>query len=268
MAGATRTMILKGIYHGKGRLSNRLESTLGIVVILALWEITARAMGNPVFPPFTVVSRAFCGLLFTGAGVSHILASLEHIVTGFALAAVVGITLGTGIAQNRMIALLLTPVVDAMRPIAALTLFPLLILVLGLGLWSKVFVIFWTSWPAVLLNTVQGLVKVNTEVVSAAHVDGASEWLCLWHIKFPLALPTIMTGLRIGLSGGWISLVSAEMLGASSGLGYAVLAYSQTFHFAEMYAVILMIAILGLLMNFGLAKLQSAMDYDMEGAIK
>ncbi len=248
-------------------MSSRIESVVGIAAILVLWEVAARAMGIRT-SPFTTVFGAFVRLLFSRAGFIHIMASLQHITAGFALAAVVGITLGIGIAQNKTINLLLTPIVDAMRPIAALTLFPLLILVLGLGLWSKVFVIFWTSWPAILLNTVQGLVKVNTEVISAAHVDGASEWLCLCHIKFPLALPTIMTGLRIGLSGGWISLVAAEMLGASSGLGYAILSYSQTFHFAEMYAVILMIAILGLLMNFGLARLQSAVDYDMEGALK
>ena len=79
----------------------------------------------------------------------------------------------------------------------------------------------------------------------------------LRYITFPLALPAILTGLRIGISGGWIGIVSAEMLGSSAGLGYAVLAYSQSFQFPAMYAAIVMIAVCGLALNQSLLAVQT-----------
>ena len=154
------------------------------------------------------------------------------------------------------------PVVDAMRPIAALTLFPLIILILGLGIQAKAFVIFWTAWPAVLLNTLEGLRQVDRSVQEAASLDGAGKGAQLWQIDLPLARSMILTGWRIGLSGGWISLVSAEMLGSKAGLGYAILAYSQTFRFPETYAVVLTIAMLGLFMNTALAAIQNQEGLD------
>jgi NitT/TauT family transport system permease protein len=152
------------------------------------------------------------------------------------------------------------PVVDSVRPVAALTLFPLLIIILGLGIWSKAFVIFWTAWPAMLLATLQSIRQVDQAVREAALLDGAGRWHMLAHIVLPLASPGIMTGLRIGMGGGWISLVSAEMLGASEGLGYMVLSSSQTFQFATMYAAIIIIAITGLLMNSILALVQQMLE--------
>ncbi len=250
---------------GKGA-DPTLTRLLGFMGIALIWETVSRVMPHPFLPPLTAVTLALIGLLVSGVGLAHIASSLSHVVTGFAVASLLGITLGIGIALSPVVDAVVSPVADAVRPVAALTLFPLVILAFGLGLWSKVFVIFWTAWPAILLNTVQGLRKVDRSVLEAAQVDGAGTWPCFWSIAFPLALPTILTGLRIGLGGGWISLVAAEMLGASSGLGYAVLAYSQTFHFAEMYAVILLIAALGLAMNLMLAWLQAATDYSLEGA--
>ncbi len=80
------------------------------------------------------------------------------------------------------------------------------------------------------------------------------------HQVYDMDLPAVVTGLRIGMSGGWISLVSAEMLGASRGLGFSILAYSQTFRFAQMYAIVLTIAGLGLAMNVVLAQVQALID--------
>lgn len=133
---------------------------------------------------------------------------------------------------------------------------------LGLGVKSKVFVIFWTAWPAILLNTAHGLNRVDADVCNAARIDGAGRWSLFRYIELPLALPMVMTGFRIGLSGGFISLVSAEMLGGSAGLGYSILAYSQTFRFPQMYAVIIIIAAIGLAMNTFLSLIQSLSDWE------
>jgi len=235
-----------------------MKQSIGLLALLCGWEIAARLFTSPFLPPLTRIVPALWALLISGEAWRHAGVSLHTILLGFGVASVVGVTLGVAMADSATIRAALTPVVDAVRPVAALTLFPLIILVLGLGIGSKVFVIFWTAWPAVLLNTVQALNDVDPAVLEAARLDGAGRGALLWAIKLPLAMSIIITGLRVGMSGGWISLIAAEMLGANAGLGYSILAYSQTFRFPEMYAVIFLIAWLGLLLNSGMAGIQAA----------
>lgn len=242
-----------------------MRRLVGILAVLILWEISARWKASPLFPPISKVFPALVELVVSGELWRHINSSMQSILTGYTIAVLLGLSLGIMITRFRSIHSMVMPVVDMMRPIAALTLFPLIILVLGLGIRSKSFVILWTAWPAILLNTMYGLENVNVEVQEASMLDGADYPRKLWYILIPLGLPVIMTGLRIGLSGGWISLVSAEMLGASSGLGYSILAYSQTFKFAEMYSIIIVIAMIGLFMNLILKWIQDKTDYKQKG---
>lgn len=231
--------------------------------LAALWEAGAYLSRNPLFPPLERVALALYQMMISGEMLAHVRGSLGHLAVGIGLAAIVGLALGIAITESAAVRVALTPVVDLMRPVAALSLFPLIILILGLGMWSKVFVIFWTAWPAILLNTVRGLLDVDPLCIEAASLDGCGRWGLLWFIRLPLALRTIGTGLRIGVSGGWISLVSAEMLGSNSGLGYATQVYSQTFRFPEMYAAVVMIGLVGLAANTGLEWVQTHFEREM-----
>ena len=234
----------------------------GFFGIAILWEIGARILSSPIFPPLSRVLPKMMSLLLGGDVWIHIGVSLLHIFLGFGLAVIFAGTLGVAMSQFKVVKMIWTPIIDTMRPIAALTLFPLLIILFGLGIWSKVFVIFWTAWPAMVLNTIHGIYQVDPSLLEAAQLDGADRWTLLRKISFPLAIPTIMTGLRIGMSGGWISLVAAEMLGSSQGLGYSVLSYSQSFQFPEMYATIILIAMLGLTINSLMGLAQDWLDYE------
>jgi NitT/TauT family transport system permease protein len=236
----------------------------GFAVLAIVWELTARSVSNPIFPPLTRVLPALAALLLSGEIVPHILASLQIVLVGFAVASFFGITLGLAVAEFRLIDTIISPLVDTMRPIAALTIFPLLILAFGLGTSARVFVIFWTAWPPILLNTVQAIRKVDVNVLEAAQLDGAGRGALLRFFKIPLAGPFLLTGLRIGMGTGWISLVASEMLGSSRGLGFSILAYSQTFRFPEMYAVIILIALLGLCMNLSLGLAQNLINESEE----
>lgn len=232
----------------------------GFVVLGVVWEVVARGLAAPVFPPLSQVGAALGQVLISGAALNHITASLHHIIVGFCAAALIGFVLGVLIAYSSLVHAVVMPVVDSVRPVAALTIFPLLILVLGLGLWSKAFVIFWTAWPAVLLSTVQSIRQVDRALVEAALLDGAARGSLFFRVVLPLASPGVVMGLRIGMGGGWISLVSAEMLGASEGLGYLVLTSSQTFRFPTMYASIILIALIGLAMNAALGWFQHILE--------
>lgn len=238
-----------------------MKRLYGFIGLVLLWELAVQRYADPALPSIRAIVPALVEMILHGAAIPAALHSLRHVFIGFMLAALIGIGLGVLLVRFRWLEIIVMPLVDAMRPVAALTLFPLLIIILGLGLWSKVFIIFWTAWPAILLNTVQGLFSVDEAVLEAAALDGAERWQIMAHMRLPLAAPTIVTGLRIGLSGGWISLVAAEMLGGNIGLGYAILSYSQTFRYPEMYATIILIALLGLGMNGVLLVLQKVVDY-------
>lgn len=242
------------------RTHTRWLRLAGMVVLALLWEVSAHLLAAPVFPPLSQVLPALWRFVLAGQATYHALVSLQHILLGFALAACVGCVLGVAMSQSASINALCLPLVDAVRPVAALTVFPLLILIFGLGIWSKMLVIFWTAWPPILLSTIQSIRQVDPALLDAARLDGAGRGALLWQIALPLASPGILTGLRIGLSSGWISLIAAEMLGASAGLGYTILSSSQTFQFPTMYATIIVIALLGLAMNTALAALQRGVE--------
>lgn len=244
-------------------LNIRWLSFSGFGLLAAVWELAAQVLASPVFPPFSRVLPALWYLAWSGQAWHHTLVSIQHISLGFLWAAISGVSIGIAMTQYRPLALIVTPVVDAVRPVAALTIFPLLILILGVGLWSKTMVIWWTAWPPILLTTVQSVRQVDPFVIEAARLDGAGRRAMLTWIILPLATPGIITGLRIGLGSGWISLVAAEMLGSSAGLGYAILVSSQTFAFPAMYAVIILIALIGLAMNSALAGVQRMVEVQL-----
>lgn len=228
----------------------------GLMAMFIFWEILSFALKSPMFPRFTEVLTLFYNSDFRVKLFSAIYVSLFHVLTGFFVAYFLAVLFGVLMHLFLYVSVVFVPVVDSIRSVAALTLYPLIIILLGIGWEAKVFIIFWTSWPAILLTTVQGLGQVDQEIVEAASLDGASKYKILKYISFPLAFPIILTGARIGMSGGWISLVSAEMLGGNNGLGFLILYYSQTFNFPEMYGTIIIIALLGFLLNTLLLKLQ------------
>ena len=241
---------------------------IGFIILIILWQVVSVQTSSILFPPASEVFPAFVRLFVTGEISDDIIMSMSSVIIGFVIAAVLGIGLAILIVSFKSIELILMPLVDAMRPVAAMTLFPLIMLALGLGIWSKVFMIVWTAWPAILLNTVYGLEKVDPDIREAAELDGADRPHLMYNILIPLAMPAIMTGLRIGLSGGYIAIISSEMLGSSAGLGYSILVYSQTFRFPEMYAIVLTIAMLGLGMNLILMYLQNLFDYSRDDGKK
>lgn len=220
--------------------------------------MAARALGSPLLVSVADVGPALWALRADLA--IDALVSLRTLLLGYGMAVIVGLILGIVLAKVQPVRLATMPVIDSVRSVAALAFFPLLILLLGLGLTAKAFVIFWTAWPAILVNTIHGIDQADRQVVEAATLDGSSRLDLLWLIELPLALPTIVAGLRIGASGGWISLTAAEMLGSNAGLGFAVLSYSQSFQFPAMYAAIVVIAATGLLVNSSLSILQSHIE--------
>lgn len=237
----------------------------GVLFVLLVWHLYASLAKNPaIISPFLAI-ESLGKLLESGSLLKSTVTTLTNLAIGYMVAAVFGVGLGILICLSRVADFVLTPLVHLMRPIAALTLFPMIIILLGIGTEAKAFVIFWTAWPAILLNTVYGIQSVDREIIEAAELDRAGAAALMLQIKVPLARPTVFTGLKIAISGGFIAIVSSEMLGGINGLGFDILLYSQTFKFPEMYAVIIWVAFLGYSVNWMLSKLQHILNLEKEG---
>jgi len=216
----------------------------GIFILAILWQIAGHLYHSPALPPLGRVLRTLYYFIRDGTLTPHITASLQIISLGIGVAVLFGFTLGLLMFRYRSVKIAILPVVETVRGVAALTMFPLLIVLFGLGIFSRVFIIFWTAWPAIVLSTLNSL-DIDENIVDAAKVYGAGEWRTIFSIRVPIASQGLITGIRIGAGGGWIGLVAAEMLGATRGLGYFLLWSAQSFQFERVYATIIVIAAIG-----------------------
>lgn len=232
-----------------GKMRLHLLRISGLLLLILLWQLASSLARSPILPTPIETFQTLIELRESDSIRTHILISLMHIGAGYGMAAGLGLLAGIAMAHFMPLQLMLMPAIDALRNISAMALFPAIILLLGLGVESKAFVIFWTAYPAIVLNTLQGIRAVDETYVSVIQLDTNNRFHILRYIQLPLASGSILTGLRVGLSGGWISLVAAEMLGGNAGLGYFVLQSSQTFQFKAMYAGIILIALIGLVFN-------------------
>ncbi len=155
----------------------------------------------------------------------HLLASLRRVMLGFFVAAAIGIPLGLLMGWSRALHTTLRPIVEILRPIPPLAWIPMAIIWFGIGLKSAVFIIFLGAFFPMVLNTIAGVTLVSPVLVEASLTLGISRWGILTTVLAPGALPSIFTGVRVGLGIGWMTLVAAEFTGVESGygLGYMIM---------------------------------------------
>ena len=220
----------------------------GLLVMAGIWQLAGYMNRSPALPPLSKVLHTMYYFIRDGTFIRHAGASLTIILYGIGIAVLFGFILGLLLFRYESFRASALPVVECIRSVAALTLFPLLIVLFGIGTFSRAFVIFWTAWPAVVISTMHSL-NVDESVIGAAQTAGAGEWQIIFCIRIPMAAQGIITGIRIGVGGGWIGLIAAEMLGATQGLGYFLLWSAQSFRFDRVYASIIVIAAIGGLMN-------------------
>jgi sulfonate transport system permease protein len=200
----------------------RLISPLGV---LLAWEIASHAGWlDPLL--FPAPSRAFAdlaALVLSGYLGKALYASMFCVICGFAIATSVGIGLGATMARIRLFNELVDPLVELLRPISPLALFPLAILWFGIGDGAKIFIIALAASFPVILNTYAGVRAIDANLFRASRSLGASEFEIFRSIVLPGSLPHIFTGLRLAWGISLIVIIAAEMVGATVGLGYMVL---------------------------------------------
>lgn len=232
-----------------------INKALGIGLFAVVWQMLSVTSTNPALPGIEEILGKLCDILQDRKTFVHAIASMKIVLMGITFAVVFGISTAILMSMLEPVRLAMSPLIESLRGVAALTLFPLLIATLGIGDISRVFVIFWTAWPSVLISTINGL-DTEKSLVEAAQSCGANKLQEYRYIRIPLAIPSMINGIRIGISGGFISLIAAEMLGATKGIGYMLLWSSHAFDFKAVYAYIILIALMGGLMNLVMLKIE------------
>ncbi|HWR56470.1 MAG TPA: ABC transporter permease [Negativicutes bacterium] len=246
----------KGVAQGQYLLTwalNILFGNLSILLFVLLWELACRFDFVPqtfIAPPSAVLGTLW-DMLTAGTLFKHIRVSFFRSFYGFVLAAVVALPLGFLLGGwFRLFERIMTPVLRLLAEINPFSLFPVFIVFFGIGETSKTMMIFWVClWP-ILLNTITGIQNVDGLLVKSARsmgVDGRDLFL---KVILPAASPNVFHGLRTGAGVAFFMLIAAEMMGASSGLGWLVF-YSQiNYQIPKLFATTVTIAALGLSLNF------------------
>ncbi len=199
------------------------------LLLLGLWWlVTAMGWVKPLFlpSPGQVLSKLIelCSIGFANATLwEHAQASLLRVFSAFALACLTAIPIGIFMGIHDLVKGILDPVIEFYRPLPPLAYLPLVIIWLGIGETAKIVLIYLAVFAPVCLSTRAGVRSVAREKILAAATLGATRAQIIRHIVLPGALPEILTGLRVGIGFGWTTLVAAEMVAATAGLGFMVL---------------------------------------------
>lgn len=225
---------------------------------LLTWEIAIQldVFNRIILPPPSDVLPATVDYFTTGDIWEHLGISMKRAGFGFALACAIGLPLGILIGWFKIFDRILGPVIEVLRQLPPLALYPAMIILFGLGFRSQVGIVLWASiWP-IMLNTISGTRQADPLLVKAGRSLGCSHLQMFSKVVLPSAVPTIATGLRLGGSYAFLVLVAAEMIGANSGIGFLIVNRQYNFKIPEMYAAIVILAILGLLLNYLLVGLE------------
>ncbi|MGN8169851.1 ABC transporter permease [Agrobacterium sp. 22117] len=229
-----------------------------VLAFLAAWQISStQGWINPaVFPRLDIIVAALWKGIVGGALIDDIAISLQRSGIAFAAAVAIGIPLGLFMGQLAAVERALDPLLQFFRQTSALALYPVFILMLGLGEASKVFVIFWATLFPILLSTIGGVKEVDRKLIEMARTYGAGPIAIFRRVVLPASVPAIFVGLRLSATTALLLLIAAEMIGANKGVGFQVMNAQYNFQIPLVYASILLLALLGLAANAGLVLLQ------------
>ncbi|WP_019211688.1 taurine ABC transporter permease TauC [Yersinia massiliensis] len=233
-----------------------------LVVLIIWWVVTACELINPLFLPSPQQVLHQLMVITSPQGFmnatlwQHLSASLGRILVALLAAVSIGIPVGIAMGINNRLRAILDPLIEIYRPIPPLAYLPLIVIWFGIGETSKILLIYLAIFAPVTLATVVGVRSIEQVKVRAAQALGATRWQVLRFVVLPNALPAILTGIRIGLGVGWSTLVAAELIAATRGLGFMVQSASEFLATDVVIAGIIVIAFVAAGLELGLRVLQ------------
>lgn len=231
-------------------------SAVTVAAIIGAWGLASSyALVSPVFLPSPrQVVVALHHLVVTGfvdaTLAQHVGASLYRIFGALIASILIGIPAGIAIGTSRIGRGILDPIVEFLRPLPPLAYLPLIIIWVGIGEASKITVIALSMLPSIILSTSAGVRSVSRDHVNAARSLGATKRQVLADVVLPSAVPSILTGVRIALGAGWTTLVAAELVAVTSGIGFMIQSAAQFLVTDIVIAGIVVIALIAILLEF------------------
>lgn len=216
-----------------------------LLALFALWSLTAQIMPQGLFASPSQTWAAAQVMLAEGRLYQAILASLQVYLAGFGLAAIVGVAVGLAMGSWPFIGRTLDVFVNALAATPRVAFVPLIIVILGLGIKAKLFIVFLGAVMPIVLNTYAGVRASDRDLIEMARAAGSSRARIFAHVILPGATPFLLTGLRIGATIGLINTVVAELYTAVSGLGGLLAIYGGSFRMAEYFVVVLTLSLIG-----------------------
>lgn len=221
------------------------------IVLLIIWTVASASSPSiaAALPSPLDVFAALQEQLLSGKLIGHVSASLGRAAAGFFAAAFVGIALGLIMSQSRVLLEILSGPVELLRPISSIAWIPLAILWFGIGFRSVVFVILISCIFIIVLNTLAAASNVDRDLVKSALTLGANRRQIFSKVVLPNAVPGIMLGLRIAMTGAWGGVLVAEMIATQQGLGYMIVRAQASFRPDLVIGGMLVVGIVGYLLN-------------------
>ena len=230
-----------------------------MLVFAIAWELLSRWTANPILLPSPLAvldalrELALDGELFLHAGVS-----LARMVASLAIASALAVPLGFAMGLSRTFDRIVDPTVELLRPISGIAWIPLALFIFGIGNTLPVFIMTYAAFFPILLGTVAGVHGVDRRLMDAARTMGVPSRTIVTRVVVPAALPALLVSLRLGVASAWTAVVAAELIGAPSGLGYAVEWYRELLMTPQVMAFIAMIGVLGYVCDAGVRALARA----------
>lgn len=248
----------------KQKIGYILLSLCSVAAALLLWECAVRfgwVRTKYVVAPSEVVQviiRKFATKAPDGATLPvHIMSSLKISFLGFGYAVLIGTPLGLAMGWYKPVDKFVRPVFNLIRPIPAVSWIPLMIVLLGIGLAPKVFIVFLSAFVATVLNSYAGIKLTNQAMINVAKTCGAKNAVIFFRVGIPSAMPMVFTGWKVGLGLSWSTLVAAEMLASNSGLGYMILTGRQFLRIDIIMAGMVVIGLIGLILFAVLSQIEN-----------
>lgn len=239
-----------------------------VFVIFWEWVVQAGYVKPTLIPPPTKVWDTFISLIETGKLQNGLGISFTRVILGFLIGsvsgAIIGFFMGLFATFNRTLSIF----VSILRPIPTIALIPIFIILFGIGETSIIAVILVGSFWPVLLNTMTGIQNIDPKLLELAYVYRIKNIKIVFQIILPSAVTSILTGLRLSVGVAWMSVVGAEMIGASSGIGYMIMYARELAQSANMYVEVLIIGLIGLLIDRILLFFQNKFNKKFLGIIE
>jgi len=241
----------------------KILGTASVIIFLTIWELVGNTFQliNPMFMSApSLIWKAAVQLFVSGEIYNDLYVSGIELFWGYFLSVAVAVPFGIMIGWYKKIAYIFDPFVNAMNATPRVALLPLVIIWLGIGILSKVGIIFLGAVFPILINTRDGVKTTPANLLTAARSFGASEWMLFKTVVLPSTIPFILTGLRLGLGRAIVGVMVGELYAATAGIGFMITVAGATFQTDKVFVGVLVFALTGMIGTEAITRLERRFD--------